>query len=108
MVLGYAETIMLTRARMAASTTQGSIAHQFLPILCPKDQLNRELVEKLGKNSIQVRHYFSPPCHQQEMFQSFPRTNLPVTDEIEKRVLSLPLWEEMEPEHVMRVVKEPR
>jgi dTDP-4-amino-4,6-dideoxygalactose transaminase len=84
--------------------TQGSIAHQFLPILCPKDQVNRELVAKLKKNGIQVRHYFSPACHHQEMFRSCPRTNLPVTDEIEKRVLSLPLWEEMEQEHVMRVV----
>ncbi|GMA60047.1 aminotransferase class I/II-fold pyridoxal phosphate-dependent enzyme [Alicyclobacillus fastidiosus] len=85
--------------------TKGSIAHQFFPILCPKDQVNSDLVKRLETQGIQVRHYFSPACHEQEMFRSYPRSNLSVTDEIQKRILSLPLWEEMDENHVIRVVR---
>lgn len=83
----------------------GKIAYQFYPVLCPDDQENRYYVDKLQASAIQVRTYFSPPCHRQKMFNSHPRTSLAVTEDISRRILSLPVWEDIRQEQVDRIVR---
>lgn len=84
--------------------TRGQIAFQFVSALCPERQSNADLVKHLMQNLIESRTYFCPACHQQAQFLSFPRSPLPVTEKVSKRILSLPLWVEMRAEDVSKVV----
>ncbi|MBE0342838.1 DegT/DnrJ/EryC1/StrS family aminotransferase, partial [Paenibacillus sp. 28ISP30-2] len=84
--------------------TQGSVVHQFIPILSPDSHTNQEVVKLLASNSIEARTYFSPACHQQKQFQSYTRSALHVTEHITKHIVSLPLWEELDEIIVRRIV----
>jgi dTDP-4-amino-4,6-dideoxygalactose transaminase len=75
--------------------SSGSIPHQFFPVLCSKDEVNRNVVASLAARHIELRTYFSPACHQQKLFASLPSSPLQVTDNISRRILSFPLWEKM-------------
>jgi len=99
----YASTLFVCGWKVQAIV--GNIVMQFDPILFPGDQENRFYVDKLQALAIQVRTYFSPPCHRQKMFDCHPRTPLPVTEEISRRILSLPVWEDIRQEQVERVVR---
>jgi dTDP-4-amino-4,6-dideoxygalactose transaminase len=80
------------------------VAHQFFPVLCPLGESNRTFVDRLEMTNIQARTYFSPACHQQPFFASCPSEPLSVTIDLSERILSLPLWEDMQFEDVERVV----
>jgi len=73
----------------------GSVAYQFVPVLCPKNINNLTIIKALNHADIEARTYFRPACHQQPLFSPFPRSAMTVTDAISSRVVSLPLWEEM-------------
>lgn len=83
---------------------QGSVVHQFIPILSPDPYSNQEVVALLASNSIEARTYFSPACHQQKQFQSYSHFTLHVTEHIAKHIVSLPLWEELDEITVRRIV----
>lgn len=83
---------------------QGSVVHQFISILSPDSHMNHEVVKLLASNSIEARTYFSPACHQQKQFQSYPRSTLHVTEHITKHIVSLPLWEELDEILIRRIV----
>ncbi|MDM5356380.1 aminotransferase class I/II-fold pyridoxal phosphate-dependent enzyme [Peribacillus sp. ACCC06369] len=85
--------------------SEGDIAHQFMPVLCPNDQSNLDFVKLLADNQIEARTYFSPSCHQQKFFTSFNRTVMPVTNNISGRIMSLPLWEEMKKSDIVQVTQ---
>nr|WP_207203273.1 aminotransferase class I/II-fold pyridoxal phosphate-dependent enzyme [Peribacillus sp. TH27] len=85
--------------------TEGEIAHQFMPVLCPKNQSNLDYVKLLADNQIEARTYFSPTCHQQNYFTSFNRTLMPVSNNISGRILSLPLWEEMKQSDIVQITQ---
>ncbi|AET60678.1 aminotransferase, degt/dnrj/eryc1/strs family protein [Paenibacillus terrae HPL-003] len=84
---------------------QGSVVHQFISILSPDPHSNQEVIELLASNSIEARTYFSPACHQQKQFQSYPHSTLDVTEYIAKHIVSLPLWEELDQKIIQRIVK---
>ncbi|MGS5019846.1 DegT/DnrJ/EryC1/StrS family aminotransferase [Paenibacillus sp. JJ1683] len=84
--------------------TQGSVVHQFVPVLSPDSHTNQEVVKLLASNSIEARTYFSPACHQQKQFQSYTRSNLHVTEHIAKHIVSLPLWEELDEIIIRKIV----
>ncbi|MFC0414202.1 aminotransferase class I/II-fold pyridoxal phosphate-dependent enzyme [Cytobacillus solani] len=85
--------------------TVGSIPYQFFSILCPKGEKNREYIEKLEQNSINAVSYYNPSCHQQQQFKNYLHLELTVTNDISKRILSLPFWENMDKNVVKRVIK---
>ena len=65
--------------------------------------LGREaLVRALKAEGIDTRRYFSPPVHRQRAYAGTTAT-LPVTDEVAGRVLSLPMFGELEQGAVERV-----
>lgn len=60
-----------------------------------KTKKNYEVIDELSKNGIQAGfHYY--PCHLQNYFGNLYPTSLPVTENIYKRLLSLPLHPELE------------
>jgi dTDP-4-amino-4,6-dideoxygalactose transaminase len=75
--------------------SSGNIPHQFFPVLCSKEEVNSNIVATLAAHHIELRTYFSPACHQQKLFACHPSSSMQVTDSISRRILSLPLWEEM-------------
>lgn len=84
----------------------GEIAHQYFPLFCPRGVSNQAVVKRLAARSIDLRTYFSPPCHEQPVFQGFERATLANTEMLAQRALSCPLWEEMTREQVSEVVAE--
>ncbi|PFI91820.1 DegT/DnrJ/EryC1/StrS family aminotransferase [Priestia megaterium] len=99
------QQIPVLKEKWQLQKTEGEIAYQFMPVLCPKDQSNAEFVKLLADNHIEARTYFSPTCHQQGFFQSFKQTLLPVTKDISERILSLPLWEGMEKKDTVKITQ---
>ncbi|WCK56177.1 DegT/DnrJ/EryC1/StrS family aminotransferase [Aneurinibacillus sp. Ricciae_BoGa-3] len=85
--------------------TDDNIIYQFLPVLCPEGSRNLDYVNLLAHQQIEARTYFSPACHEQSLFQSYSHTALSVTDNIATRILSLPVWEEMDEEDVTHVLR---
>ncbi|ULL16842.1 aminotransferase class I/II-fold pyridoxal phosphate-dependent enzyme [Paenibacillus sp. H1-7] len=84
---------------------QGQVPLQFFSMLSPDSSGNREVIRKLASHSIEARTYFSPACHQQKQFQSCSHSDLRATEWIADRIVSLPLWEEMNEATVRRIVK---
>ena len=63
-----------------------------------------ELVEFLEKNGVEILVSWAIPNHRQEALETLHRFNLPVTDQISKEVLSLPIYPELTDEQVSYVV----
>ena len=80
------------------------MARQFVPAMCPQALTNQTIVDLLEQENIEARTYFRPACHQQPQFSSFPKSSLQTTESVAERIVSLPLWEDMEHEDVVRVV----
>jgi dTDP-4-amino-4,6-dideoxygalactose transaminase len=53
---------------------------------------------------VQTRTYFHPPVHHQTAYEHEPRVDLPVTDALAARVLSLPISPSLPDDHVDRIV----
>jgi dTDP-4-amino-4,6-dideoxygalactose transaminase len=63
-----------------------------------------QLGAALKVDGIDSRRYYYPPIHQQKAYSHLARIReLPVTDDIANRVLTLPLWSHMTDNEVMRV-----
>lgn len=62
-----------------------------------------ELAAALAVRNIETRRYYYPPVHQQTAYREFTRTSLANTEAVSSRVLSLPVWSEMETEIVSAI-----
>ena len=54
----------------------------------------------LKAEGVDTRPYFYPPVHRQQAYADLPAVDLPKTDWVTDRVISLPLWRDMPPEAV--------
>lgn len=64
-----------------------------------------EVVAALAAEGIDTRCYFHPPVHAQQAYAHLPRAVLPVTDDLSRRVISLPMFARLTPDDVMTVVE---
>jgi dTDP-4-amino-4,6-dideoxygalactose transaminase len=65
------------------------------------------VVEKLNENGIGASVHFCPPIHQQSFYTGIDKYTpipLPVTEEVSKQVVSLPIYPDMVEGDVMRVI----
>lgn len=88
--------------------TNGTLVRQFVPALCPDTLTNQTVINLLGKHHIEARTYFRPACHEQPAFVDSLHASLPVTESITRRIVSLPLWEDMvhaDVEQIVNVLK---
>ncbi len=97
-------SLELSEAGWATQVVKGDVPFQFMPLLCPPVVSNREVVDRLSLHGIECRTYFSPACHQQLQFSGCPHGGLAVTEDLSRRILSLPLWEEMAAGDIDRVL----
>ncbi|RYY87687.1 MAG: DegT/DnrJ/EryC1/StrS family aminotransferase [Chitinophagaceae bacterium] len=81
------------------------VFHQYTLIL---DGVDRNgLVEYLATQGVPAMIYYPVPAHRQQMFSSFNigELDLPVTDWLTERVVSLPIHTEMEAEQQEHIIK---
>ena len=50
------------------------------------------VVTALQAEGVETRCYFSPPVHQQRPYVSSNGSDLPVTTELARRIVTLPIW----------------
>jgi dTDP-4-amino-4,6-dideoxygalactose transaminase len=62
-----------------------------------------EFLHALRADGIDTRCYFSPPLHRQQSYAKLAERNLPVTDAVAARVVSLPIYEALSDSDVDRV-----
>jgi dTDP-4-amino-4,6-dideoxygalactose transaminase len=82
------------------STNSRHVFHQYTLLL---DGIDRDALNQfLADNSIPSMIYYPVPAHRQQMFASYNSSsiNLPVTDWLTERVISLPIHTEMEQEQL--------
>ena len=80
------------------------VFHQYTLILNEVDR--NGLVDYLGKHHIPAMIYYPVPAHRQKMFSflNLPEVNLPVTDWLTERVVSLPIHTEMDIEQLDYII----
>jgi len=59
----------------------------------------------LSAEGVDTRTYFDPPVHRQQAYRHTPSRELPVTEDVARRVLSLPVYPALEGEAVDRIVQ---
>ncbi len=67
-----------------------------------------ELIEVLWAENVLARRYFYPGCHRMEPYRSrkpWAGTNLPVTERLAERLMSLPTGTAVGPEQVLKVCR---
>jgi dTDP-4-amino-4,6-dideoxygalactose transaminase len=81
------------------------VFHQYTLLLEGVDR--NGLVEHLSKQGVPSMIYYPVPAHRQKMFSAFGGSDydLPVTDWLTERVISLPIHTEMEEEQQAHIIK---
>jgi dTDP-4-amino-4,6-dideoxygalactose transaminase len=64
-----------------------------------------ELVIALRREGVDTRCYFSPPVHRHQAYAHLPPTNLPVTDAVAGRVVSLPFFFSLSDSVISRIAE---
>jgi len=79
---------------------------QFIPTLAPTRQVRDAVVAHASSSGVELRTYFSPPLHESTAFASSERLNgLPVTENFARRILSLPIANDLTDDEVHRIVR---
>ena len=86
------------------STGNTHVFHQYTMILDGVDR--NELQEKLAAVGVPAMIYYPVPAHRQQMFSflNLPEVDLPITDWLTHRVISLPIHTEMDQEQLDHIV----
>ena len=98
----FASNPKITTPLIADGNTH--VFHQYTLIL--KDHNRDELVEQLALVGIPAMIYYPVPAHRQNMFSflNLPAVDLPVTDWLTQRVISLPIHTELDQEQLNYIV----
>lgn len=83
---------------------RGVALYQWLPLLAPDEATQVGVMRAAAERDIELRRYFTPPCHVHPQFAGSPCDAMSFTNELARRVISLPLWNDMTPEMVDEVV----
>jgi dTDP-4-amino-4,6-dideoxygalactose transaminase len=84
------------------------VVHTFkdLTVLIPSDHIESRdaVMASLAARGIETRAYFCPPAHRQEYFRRFADRPLPKTEEMTRRVITLPFYTSITTEEMDYVV----
>ena len=98
----FSSNLKITVPHIADGNTH--VFHQYTLIL--KDHNRDELVEQLAAVGIPAMIYYPVPAHRQNMFSflNLPAVDLPVTDWLTQRVVSLPIHTELDQDQLDFIV----
>lgn len=88
------------------NTGKDDNAFQLYSILLEDTDLRSSVIESLSDQNIASKIYWNPAVHQTEYYRDRTDVELPVTDDIAGRVLSLPIYPSMDASDVETVVAE--
>ncbi len=97
---------MLPEIELPFKDYRGKNAAHLLPVLLPAAANRKQVMEFLKSRGIQTSIHY-PPIHLFSIYQTFSSQNkrsLPVTEEVGRRELTLPLYPAMTPDDVALVV----
>jgi dTDP-4-amino-4,6-dideoxygalactose transaminase len=78
---------------------------QFIPALTPSEAERDTALVRAAARGVELRTYFAPPLHQSPPFATTQRLSpLPVTEAFAKRILSLPLADDLTDAEAERIV----
>lgn len=79
---------------------------QFIPTLAPSGEARDAVLAHAARAGVELRTYFAPPLDESPPFASSQRLNsLPVTKDLARRILSLPLANDLTDGEVDRIVE---
>jgi len=81
----------------------GKTSAHIMPILLPKEMKRQEFIESMKENGIQTSIHY-PPIHTFTSYKSNVVWDLPVTEDVAKREITLPLYPAMSNDDVVVVV----
>ena len=81
----------------------GKTAAHIMPVLLPQDTKRQDFIESMKGNGIQTSIHY-PPIHTFTSYKDDMVWNLPVTEEVAKREITLPLYPAMSNDAVIVVV----
>jgi dTDP-4-amino-4,6-dideoxygalactose transaminase len=97
----------LTRAGLRFQPNAHAASLCFVSACCTSADHRAAVLASLSEHAVQARDYYNPPLHLQQYFEANPQlgsADLPVTDDICSRIVSLPVHDDMAPDDVARVV----
>jgi UDP-2-acetamido-2-deoxy-ribo-hexuluronate aminotransferase len=103
LVAAYYSKAFAENSRIETPTIAKGNTHVFHQYTLKLDGVDRnELVNYLGEQKIPAMIYYPVPAHRQKMFSflNLPEVNLPVTDWLTERVVSLPMHTELDQEQL--------
>ena len=78
----------------------------FTIVVPPKLKARRDAVIRfLKENGVETRAYFYPPVHEQTFFKRFSDRSLPVTEDLSRRVITLPFYTSITEEEMNYMVE---
>jgi dTDP-4-amino-4,6-dideoxygalactose transaminase len=91
--------------RQLVRDDDSSTYKDFSVVVEPEFGLARDdLVRALAAEGVETRNYFDPPVHRQQAYTEMEPNDLPVTDAIAKSIVSLPIYNDLDDDHIERVV----
>lgn len=89
---------------MAAPAGTVSTYKDYTILLPPEFKANRDaIVQFLAARGIETRAYFFPPIHEQTFFRKYADRPLPVTEDLSRRVITLPFYSSITEEEMRTV-----
>ncbi len=77
--------------------------HAYYPILLPDEESRVRVERRLSAQGITPRRYFYPSLNTQPYLKGAWKTACPVAEDATKRVLCLPIYGELSPNHIERI-----
>lgn len=69
---------------------------QFVPALAASQRVRDRVLREAAADSVEVRTYYDTPCHRHAPYADAPRHgDLPVTEDLSRRALSLPMADDL-------------
>ena len=79
--------------------------YQLFTVLCEDETVRSKMIKKLTADNISCKIYWDPPMHQSGVFATEHHQPLPRTEDVSRRVLSLPIYPDLQLRDVDRVVE---
>jgi len=99
----YLDKLKNTNLKYQKATSGGAVNYSYFPVLFENEEVLLKVQEMLLKVDIVPRRYFYPSLDQLEYLQS--STGLPISNDISKRVLCLPLYYDLSTEEIDMITR---
>jgi dTDP-4-amino-4,6-dideoxygalactose transaminase len=94
---------LISQVSVPFQNHEGKTSAHIMPILLPKGTDREQFMSSMKEQGIQTSFHY-PPVHTFTAYQSDTKWNLPVTEEVASREVTLPLFPTMTAEDVDEVV----